>query len=218
MFYKDRQDAGHQLAEKLIKYINDKPVIIALPRGGVAVGYEAAKILNAPLDVIVPRKIGAPSQPELGIGAIAPNGIRILNTELVRFLGISKTEIEQIVERETIEMNRRIKLYRKDLPPLDLYEKTVIIVDDGLATGVSAKAAILSIKQMHPKKIILAVPVSPPDTADKFRTYQNVDEFLCLYEPPDFYAVGAYYQNFEQVNDEEVINLLQKAKEFRPVQ
>lgn len=212
MLYKDRFDAGHKLAEKLIKYKDENPIIIALPRGGVVIGYEAAKMLNAPMDIIVTRKIGAPFQPEFGIGAIAPNGIKILDTETVRFLGISEAEIEKIIEQETIEMNRRIKLYRENLPELHLSKKTVIIVDDGLATGVTARAAILAIKQMNPEKVILAVPVSPPDTAEKFR--REVDEFICLNEPPDFYAIGAYYENFEQVSDEEVINLLRITKKI----
>lgn len=214
MIYKNRHDAGCKLAEKLKKYINKNPIVLALPRGGVVLGYEVAKILNARLDVIVPRKIGAPFYPEFGIGAIAPNGIRVLNFEAINRLGISKIEIEQIIEDETIEMNRRIYLYRKDLSPLDLNEKTVIVVDDGIATGVSTKAAIMSIKKMNPKKIILAVPVCPPDTAEIFR--KEVDEFLCLNEPPDFYAVGAYYEDFSQVSDEEVIELIKRAKCNKP--
>lgn len=211
MIFKDRQEAGEKLAEKLIKYADEKPVIIALPRGGVVLGYEVAKKLNAPLDIIVARKIGAPFNPELGIGAIAPNGIRILNVEAIQHFGISEIEIEKIIKKETEEMERRIKLYRKDRPALDLHKKTVIVIDDGLATGVSTRAALLAIKTMSPKKTILAVPVSPPHTADKFR--KKVDEFICLGEPQDFYAVGAYYDNFEQTSDEEVINLIQKAKE-----
>lgn len=207
MLYKDREDAGRKLAQELDVYKDENPIIIALPRGGVTIGYEVAKMLNARLDVMVVRKIGAPSQPEFGIGAIAPNEILILNTEAISYLRTSKIEIEQIIEQETAEMQRRINLYRGDKPPLDLSEKTVILVDDGLATGVSAKAAILSIKQMNPKKIILAVPVSSPDTADKFR--KEVDELVCLHEPVGFYAVGAYYDNFDQVTDEEVINLLE---------
>lgn len=211
MLYKDRYDAGQQLAEKLLKYKEENPIILALPRGGVVLGYEIAKKLNAPLDIIVARKIGAPLQPELGVGAIAPKGVRILNNELIRTLGISELQIEQIIEKETIEMNRRIELYRGELPQLDLDGKTVIIVDDGIATGISDKAAILSVKHFFPKKIILAVPICPPYAAEKFRQY--VDEFLCLIQPSDFYAVGAYYENFEQTSDEEVIDLLKKANE-----
>jgi len=212
MIYKNRQDAGHQLAEKLMKFKEENPVIIALPRGGVVTGYEAAKMLNAPLDVMITRKLGAPFQPELGIGAIAPNDVRILNLDAIRFLGISKDEMEEIIQRETKEMHRRLKLYRGDLPPLDLSGKTVIIVDDGLATGVTAGVAVLAIKQMTPEKIILAVPVSPPDTAEKFR--EEVDEFICLSEPPDFFAVGQYYYDFDQVTDDEVISLLSLARKI----
>lgn len=210
MLYKDRSDAGLQLAEKLRKYTDEKPIILALPRGGVILGYEVAKALKAPLDVVVPRKIGAPFHPEFGVGAIAPHGICILNSQTINLLRISESEIDEIIELETLEMNRRIKLYRKDLPPLDLNGKTVIVVDDGIATGVSTKAAIMSIKTMNPKKIILAVPVCPPETAAKFR--EEVDEFLCLEEPPDFYAVSVYYNNFEQISDAEVITLLEKAR------
>lgn len=211
MLYRDRQDAGIQLAEHLTKYASENPIIIALPRGGVVLGFEVAKKLNAPLDVVATRKIGAPFHPEFGVGAIAPNGVRVLNFEALKLLKIPESLIEQIIERETIEMNRRANLYRKDLSPLDLRDKTVIVVDDGLATGVSTQAAIQSIKMMNPKKIILAVPVSPPETAKKFRT--EVDEFLCLNVMPDFYAVGAYYDNFAQVTDDEVINLLQAARD-----
>ena len=210
MLFKDRQDGGRQLAEKLIKFKDENPIIIALPRGGVVTGYEVAKILKASLDVMITRKLGSPFQPELGIGAIAPNNVRILNLDAIRFLGISKDEMEEIIKRETIEMNRRIKLYRGNLPPLDLSGKTVIIVDDGLATGVTAGAAVLAVKQMIPEKIILAVPVSPQDTANKFR--EEVDEFICLSEPPDFFAVGQYYYDFEQVTDKEVISLLNLAR------
>ncbi|MEI8389741.1 MAG: phosphoribosyltransferase [bacterium] len=210
MLFKNRQDGGRQLAEKLIKFKDENPIIIALPRGGVVTGYEVAKILKASLDVMITRKLGSPFQPELGIGAIAPNNVRILNLDAIRFLGISKDEMEEIIKRETVEMNRRIKLYRGNLPPLDLSGKTVIIVDDGLATGVTAGAAVLAVKQMIPEKIILAVPVSPQDTANKFR--EEVDEFICLREPPDFFAVGQYYCDFEQVTDKEVISLLNLAR------
>lgn len=211
MLYKDRQEAGKQLAEKLIKYISENPIVIALPRGGVVVGYEVAKKLKAPLDIIVARKIGAPFHPEFGVGAIAPNGIRVVNAETTRLLGISESQIDEIVEKETIEMERRINLYRNGLPSIDLKGRTIIVVDDGLATGVSTKAAILSLKKMKPKKIILAVPVSPPDAGNKFK--HEVDEFLCLNEMPDFFAVGYYYYDFEQVSDAEVINLIQKNKD-----
>lgn len=214
MIFRDRQNAGQQLAHKLIKYKDEKPVVIALPRGGVVIGYEVAKALNAPLDVIVSRKIGAPLQPEFGIGAIAPNGVRVLDIKSIKLVRASEAEIEKIIELETAEMKRRIKVYRGDAPPPDLSGKSVILVDDGLATGVTAMAAILSIKQMNPEKIILAVPVSPPDTANKFR--QEVDEFICLSEPQNFFAVGAHYEDFEQVTDKQVIDLLRQSKKYKP--
>lgn len=210
MIYKDRQDAGKMLAEKLKKYENEKPIILALPRGGVVLGYEVAKALKAPLDVIVSRKIGAPFNPEYGIGAIAPGQIAILHEEVIRGLNISKQEIEHVIKEETIEMNRRINLYRKNLPELDLNNRMVIVVDDGIATGVSTVAAIRSIKLSKPKKIILAVPVCPADSVSRFE--EHVDEFICLHARSDFYAVGQYYENFAQTTDEEVMYLLQKAK------
>lgn len=211
MIFKDRQDAGMKLAEILLKYKDEHPIIIALPRGGVVLGYEVAKILKAPLDIIVPRKIGAPHSPEFGIGAIAPRLVVVLNDKMIEYLNISKQELEKTIEKETKEMNRRIELYRKNLPEFDLKGKTVIIVDDGIATGITTQAAVLSIKLLNPKKIILAVPVCPPDTTNKFD--QHVDDFICMHVIPDFYAVGAYYDNFSQITDEEVIDLLQKSIE-----
>lgn len=210
MLYKDRKDAGRQLAEKLKKYINENPIIIALPRGGVVVGYEVSKILHAPLDVVVPRKIGSPFNPEFGIGAIAPNGVCILDDESVKFTGISELQLFEVIEKETVEMNRRTNLYRKDCAPLDFTDKTIIVVDDGIATGVSTKAAVLSIKKMNPRKIVLAVPVCPLNTEEKFK--KDVDEFMCLNESPDFYAVGAFYLDFDQISDFEVIDLLQRIR------
>lgn len=212
MFFKDRYDAGRKLAAELIKYKDENPVIVALPRGGVIIGFEIAKLLKAPLDVIVARKIGAPFYPELGIGAIAPNGIKILDKNLIKSLNVSERALEKIIEQETIEMKRRSELYREDATLSDLAGKIVIVVDDGLATGVTARASIMSIKEMLPKKIVLAVPVSPPDTAKEFR--KEVDQFICLHEPQEFYAVGAFYEDFRQISDEEVILLLKKAKEF----
>lgn len=210
MYYIDRYDAGRKLADALLQYKDEKPLILALPRGGVVLGYEVSKTLKAPLDVFIARKIGVPFYPELGIGAIAPNGIKILNKQLIKSLNIPENEVEKVIELETKELNRRLELYRGDSPPLNLSGRTVILVDDGLATGVTAKASVLSIKKSNAKKIILAVPVSPPDTANEFRN--EVDVFLCLHEPKEFYAVGAYYLNFNQISDNEVIDLLNKAK------
>ncbi len=210
MIYKDRQDAGQALALNLKKYAPEKPIILALPRGGVVLGYEVAQELNAPLDVIVPRKIGAPFNPELGIGAIAPGGVKVLNNEIIGGFNISQEEIDQIIKAETIEMSRRIKLYRRNLPDIDLTDRTVIVVDDGVATGVSTLAAVLSIKQLNPKQIILAIPVCPLGSIHMFEEYVN--DFVCLNAMANFYAVGAYYEDFAQTTDEEVIDLLERSK------
>lgn len=210
MLFYDRHDAGRQLAQKLVHYVHEKPFVIGLPRGGVVVAYEVSRALKAPLDVIIARKLGAPTQPELGIGAIAPNGVRILNQRIIDMLGISSGQIEEVTGREAREMERRLKLYRGDRPAPDIRNRTVILVDDGLATGVSAKAAIRALKQNLPKKIILAIPVSSPDTIEAIRP--EVDDLVCIATPLDFMSVGNWYQRFEQTSDEEVIHLLQSAQ------
>lgn len=211
MVFKDRNDAGRKLAEKLRSYQHENPIVLAIPRGGVVLGYEVAKALKAPLDIIITRKLGAPGQPELGIGAIAPNGIRVLNTEVIQWLGVSQDELEAITQREQQELNRRLQRYRGDRPMPDIQERTVILIDDGLATGITARASIQALKQMQPRKLVLAVPVSSPETADALRP--EVDELVCLETPPDFFAVGAHYQEFEQVTDQEVIDLLARARQ-----
>lgn len=210
MLFRDRADAGRRLAERLTHLRTEEPIVLALPRGGVTVGYEVARALGAPLDVIVARKLGAPFQPELGIGAIAPGGVRVLNEEAVRWLGISEAEIARIAERESREMERRIRLYRGDQPMPDLRGRTVILVDDGIATGVTTRAAIESVRQSRPQKLVLAVPVCAAETSDILQ--QEVDEFICLSTPTEFIAVGVWYENFTQVSDEEVIQLLARAK------
>lgn len=210
MSFEDRHDAGQRLANKLSHYRDEKPVVLALPRGGVVIGYEVASRLNAPLDVIVARKLGAPGQPELGIGAVAPNGVRILNHNVIRLLGVSAKEIEDATRKEVVEVQRRLKLYRGDRPTPDIRNRTVILVDDGLATGITARAAIRSIRQLRPERIILAVPVGEPETIDALRS--EVDDLVCLEAPLDFMAVGAWYRNFQQVSDEEVIHLLERAQ------
>lgn len=211
MLFYDRHDAGKQLAQRLVHFQSEKPYVLALPRGGVVVGYEVAKALNAPLDVLVVRKLGAPNQPELGIGAIAPNGVRVLNQEMIRWLGITDWQLEAIVSREVQEMERRLKRYRGDRPLPDLQGRTVILVDDGLATGNTAKAAIRAIYQMHPNKVVLAIPVCAPDTAAVLQ--REVGTVICLASPTNFMSVGSWYRMFEQTTDEEVVQLLTKAQQ-----
>jgi predicted phosphoribosyltransferase len=210
--FQDRSDAGLQLAQKLKIYQSEDPIILALPRGGVPVGYEVAQILHAPLDVIVARKIGAPWNPELGVGAVAP-GVQILDSNSLDLLGITATDIEKIIQKEKQEIERRQKLYQQDQKLSNITGKTVILVDDGVATGVTTRAAIQAIKKCNPSKLILAVPVGPADTMKALG--QLVDNLICLEIPSPFYAVGAFYLTFPQVSDEEVIQLLMDAKESR---
>ncbi|EKD45683.1 MAG: phosphoribosyltransferase [uncultured bacterium] len=208
IIFRDRKEAGQKLAELLKSYTAEKPIILAMPRGGVVVAYEIAQALKAPLDVIVSRKIGAPSQPEYAIGAIAPGDIRVFNDEAISSLDISKTEIETLVAREKKEMERRIKLYRGNKPLLDLKDKVVIIVDDGVATGQTALVAIRSVRKTQPKKIVFACGVCAHDSMELLR--QEADEVISLSMPKMFYAVGQWYQSFEQTTDDEVIRLLSK--------
>ena len=206
MHFKNRREAGQQLAQRLIHYREEKPIILALPRGGVVVGFEIAQALEAPLDIIIARKIGAPSQPELGIGAVAPGGIRILDEHAVRVLGISEEQIDHITAQELKEMHRRLNLYRGNRPFPEILDSTLILVDDGIATGVTARAAIQSIRRQKPNRIILAVPVAPPETVTKLGA--QVDEVVCIITPPDMRAISLWYDNFQQTTDEEVIALL----------
>jgi putative phosphoribosyl transferase len=208
--FEDREEAGRKLAPLLFHLRPENPVVLALPRGGVEVGYYVARELNAPLDVIVARKLGAPGQEELGIGAIAPGGVRIVDDYAVRYLGITPEKIDQIAQREAEEMERRLRLYRGDRPTLALHDRTVILVDDGLATGVSARAAIRSVQQQDPRRVVLAVPVCAGDTAQSIRD-EGV-EVLCVNTPSQFRAVGYWYRDFRQLTDQEVIDLLRRAE------
>lgn len=209
VYYRDRSDAGRRLAELLVTYRSENPLVLAMPRGGVVVGYEIAHALNAPLDVLVARKLGAPDNPEFAFGAIGPGGVRYLNERVVAMLGLDEADIEAAISAETKELNRRMHAYRGDMPQGDFSGRTIILVDDGLATGATARAAILSVKQHRPRRIILAVPVSPVDTAEALR--DEVDELICPVIQADFYAIGQWYDNFDQTSDEEVQDLLARA-------
>jgi putative phosphoribosyl transferase len=208
--FADRVDAGRQLGNELASRDYPDPIVLALPRGGVAVGFEIAHRLRAPLDIIVARKLGAPHQPELAIGAVAPGGVAIIDESAYHYLDITEDEVDAAIERETREMSRRQCLYKGDDPPLNVRERAVILADDGLATGLTAEAAIVSIRQQSPAKLILAVPVCAPDTADRVRPM--VDDIICLYAPTPFHAVGIWYQDFDQVSDEHVIELLERSR------
>lgn len=209
----DRTQAGKLLAEALNEYRNTDCIVIAIPRGGVVVAYEAAMELNAPLDVIVPRKIGAPGQPELAVGAVASWGDhqRIIDKDTTRMLGVSEEYISQEVNRQVSEINRRLETYRGTTEPPYVEGRTVILIDDGIATGYTTRAAILALRHLDAERIILAVPVGPPDTIQALQ--HDVDKVICLKTPVPFMAVGYWYRNFDQTTDDEVIDLLTKARE-----
>lgn len=210
--FNDRSDGGSQLALRLKKYKDQKGVLVlALPRGGVVTGYEIARYLNAPLDVVIVRKIGFPGQPELGIGAVPETGTVVLNEFIISTYGVQKDYIEREISRQKEEISRRVKLYRKGKGLPDLEGKTIILVDDGVATGATMKAAITTMREEKLSKLIVALPVAPPSVADEIQ--QMVDEFICIETPFDFMAVGAHYRDFTQVSDEEVIELLQRSAE-----
>ncbi len=212
--FKNRTEAGKLLAAKLTSYKNCKDVIVlALPRGGVPVGYQVASFLQVPLDILLVRKLGAPDQEELAMGAIASGGITIFNDDLIRMLDVPVDTIEVVMERELQVLEHREKLYRGDRPPPDV-KKTVILVDDGIATGATTRVAIKALKKLGCKKIVVATPVIPPDTFKQLQ--KEGDEIICLAMPTSFYAIGVWYQDFSQTSDEEVIELLAKAENFGP--
>lgn len=208
--FRDRVDAGKKLAKELLEYKGTNPVVLAIPRGGVVVGYEVAKELAVPLDIIVPRKIPAPHNPELGIGAVTQDGTIIINPEIKKYVSFSEEYVQEEAETQIKEIERRTKAYRGDREPISVEKRVVILVDDGLATGVTMRAAIRSIRKKNPQKIVVAVPVGPPSTVKKIEEEADEVISLVIYEP--FEAVGQFYSDFSQTSDSEVISLLQKAK------
>jgi putative phosphoribosyl transferase len=210
MLFKDRRGAGQQLAEKLAAYANRPDVLVlALPRGGVPVAFEVAQALHVPLDVFLVRKLGVPGQEELAMGALASGGVQVLNDEVVRSLHLSEATIQQVATQEQQELERRERLYRDDRPAPVLQECTVILIDDGLATGATMRAAIKAIRQQQPARIIVAVPISSPETCQELAV--EVDEIICAMTPSPFHSVGYWYNNFSQTTDQEVRDLLQQA-------
>jgi predicted phosphoribosyltransferase len=209
MLFQDRFEAGRVLASKLRHLANRSDVVVlALPRGGVPVGYEVAKALDAPLDVFVVRKLGVPGYPELAMGAIASGGVRVLNDDLVQRLAIPDYMISATVDKEEEELERRERDYRGDRPPLNVEGRTVVLVDDGLATGSSMRVAALALRNKRPAEIVVAVPVAAPATCAEFES--EVDQVVCAVTPEPFWAVGQWYRDFSQTNDEEVRELLRR--------
>ena len=208
----DRADAGHVLAQELSAYANRKDVIVlALPRGGVPVALEVARALNAPLDVFLVRKLGAPGQAELAMGAIASGGVVVQNEDVVKALKISREAIATAVEHEQKELARREAMYRGGRPPLDVEDKTVILIDDGLATGSTMRAAVTALRDMRPARIVVAVPIGAASTCDELRLI--ADDCICAIAPEHFRAVGLWYDDFAQTDDAEVCDMLSRSTE-----
>lgn len=210
MVFENRQEAGKKLGVQLLKFRNQSPFVLALPRGGVPIGFEIAEILHAPLEVLVIRKIGISGNAEFGIGAVAEGGIKVFDQRTIQLMGVDAKEIETTVKLEEVELQRRVKTYRENRALPDLTGKTAILVDDGMATGMSARAAILSVQKLNPKKIVLATPVCLLDVAEGLKNL--VDELVCLAKPFEFMAVGIWYKDYHQISDQEVVALLQKAR------
>ncbi len=209
MPFEDRTDAGRRLAARLEHLRDERPVVLALPRGGVPVAAEIAKALDAQLDVIVVRKLGVPSQPELGMGAIGEGGVRVLNESVLRGAGIRSEDIEAVEGRERQELERRAGAYRQGRPMVALDGRTVVVVDDGIATGGTARAALQVARAHGAHRVVLAVPVAPPDTIA--RLGEDADEVVCLETPYAMMAIGAWYRDFRQTGDVEVMRLLEQA-------
>jgi putative phosphoribosyl transferase len=213
--FKNRREAGKLLAEKLIHYKNKSDILVlALPRGGVPVAFEVAKSLNAEMDIFIVRKLGIPGHEELAMGAIATGGIRIMNEDVLRMINIPLSAIELVTHQELLEIKRREEQYRGNTPEPMVSAKTVIIIDDGLATGSSMKAAISALKRQGPASITVAVPVAEAGVCNNFK--QIVDDVICVKTPVNFRAVGMWYEDFTQTSDQEVIDLLKEAKLFSP--
>lgn len=207
-YFADRVEAGKRLASELGDFIGKTAIVLAIPRGGVVVGYEIAKALNLPLDVIIPHKIGAPDNPELAIGAMTEDGTIILDKELTTYLSVPQDYIKEESERQKSEIERRLKFYRQNAPYPNLRGLDVIIVDDGIATGSTMKAALASVKNRGAKTVTVAVPVGPPSTIKELM--KQADRVVCIYTPEFFQAIGQFYEDFGQTTDQEVIQLLKQ--------
>jgi putative phosphoribosyl transferase len=211
--FRDRVDAGKTLANRIARYIQDPAaLVLALPRGGVPVGFEVARKLRAELDIFLVRKLGFPGQQELAVGAIASGGIRVLNEALIADLRVPWTIVDEITRREENELKRREELYRQGRLARPAGNRTVILIDDGLATGASMKAAAQALRAQAPQRIIAAVPVAAEETCNEFRT--SVDDIVCAYTPAPFLAVGIWYEDFAQITDDDVRRLLLEADQL----
>ncbi len=212
MIFRDRHDAGRRLAAELLHLRDQRPVVLALPRGGVPIGREIASALNAPLDLVLVRKIGAPDMPELAVGAIV-DGERlekVIDQDIVAELAVPQSYLDKEIASQADEIERRRKIYFKDRAPVPLAQCSAIVVDDGIATGATMRAALLAIRRRQPSRLVLAVPVAPARTIERLRA--EADEVVCLSTPEDFFAIGQFYKDFHQVSDDEVLSYLRRAE------
>lgn len=209
MVFEDRVDAGKRLAQALEEYRGRDLVVLGVPRGGVVVADEVARALGAPLDIVVARKLPAPGNPELAIGAVAADGADVIDPMASLYPGVTPGYIERVKAEEMAEIDRRLQAYRGDRPPLDVAGKTVLVVDDGIATGSTVMASLRSLKKRGPAELVLAVPVGPPSSIERLRG--EADRVVVLQTPEPFFAVGEWYQRFDQVSDEEVVEILSRA-------
>jgi putative phosphoribosyl transferase len=208
--FKDRRDAGRRLAARLLPLAEERPLVLGLPRGGIPVAEQVAVALGAPLEILAVRKLGAPNNPEYGIGAIAEGGTKVFDQKALALLEINGGELSRIVERETAELRRRVKAYRGDSEPASSRDRTVIVVDDGVATGVTDTAALREVRRHRPRRLVLAVPVCPPDSLA--RLCDEADDVVCLVAPSSLQGVGQWYSDFGQVSDAQVIAALARTR------
>jgi putative phosphoribosyl transferase len=215
--FRDRSDAGRRLARALASYKSRRAIVLALPRGGVPVAAEVAKALDAPLDLILVRKIGVPGQPELAMGAVVDGAAPIVvrNEEVIELSGITAEEFDAVSARELAEIERRRRLYIGERARAEIAGQTVIVIDDGIATGATTRAALQTIRSRKPKELVLAVPVAPPETIEHLR--KEADTLICLETPEPFGAIGYFYRDFRQVSDQEVVAVLKRFSATRPV-
>ena len=215
MLFPDRFEAGRRLASELLRRLpgirDEDPIVLAIPRGGVPVGYEVARAIEAPLDLFIARKLGAPGHEELGIGAVAPGGTRFLDAEAIRMLDVSEAYIEEITRKEMAELERRMRRFRGDRPPPRIEGRGVILVDDGLATGVTALASLGALRVQRPRRLVFAAPVCSVEGAQAVT--RQADDVICVAVPERFFGVGAWYHDFTQTTDEEVVELLTRSQE-----
>jgi putative phosphoribosyl transferase len=218
MLFPDRVEAGRRLASELVRRLpqtrDEDPIVLAIPRGGVPVGYEVARSLEAPLDLFIARKLGAPGHEELGIGAVAPGGTRFLDAEAIRMLDVSDAYIEEITRKELAELERRLRRFRGDRPPPRIEGRAVILVDDGLATGVTALASLAALRLQQPRRLVFAAPVCSVEGAQAVA--RQADDVVCVALPERFFGVGAWYHDFTQTTDEEVVELLARREAIAP--